>query len=142
MSEEIQNAPIIVPWAIVFTYFFNGILGLGIMIATLFCISDLEAVLEPPSGFAFIEIFRQTTYSIAGTTIMVSIITIMQLAATVSILTAASRQLWSFARDRGVPGWRMLGKVRAFPRSRANLSLKAFLGLIHYLPTLVLISAL
>ncbi|MCJ1393349.1 hypothetical protein MMC18_006222 [Xylographa bjoerkii] len=111
MSEEIQNAPVIVPRAIVFTYFFNGILGLGILIATLFCISDLDVVLEPPSGFAFIEIFRQTTYSTAGTTIMVSIITIMQLAATVSILTAASRQLWSFARDRGVPRWRILEKV-------------------------------
>ena len=114
MSEEIQNAPVIVPWAIVFTYFFNGILGLGIMTATLFCISDLKAVLEPTSGFAFIEIFKQTTYSTAGTSIMVSIITIMQLAATVSILTAASRQLWSFARDHGVPGWRKLQKVSCF----------------------------
>ncbi|MCJ1283182.1 hypothetical protein MMC26_002509 [Xylographa opegraphella] len=111
MSEDLQNAPVIVPWAIVSTYFFNGILGLSIMIATLFGISDLDTVLEPPSGFAFIEIFRQTTYSTAGTSIMVSIITIMQLAATVSILTAASRQLWSFAQDRGVPGWRMLDKV-------------------------------
>lgn len=111
MSEEIQNAPVIVPRAIMFTYLSNGLLGFALMIATLFAIGDLDRALDPPTGFAFIEIFLQATNSIPATTIMVAVITIMQLCATVSILASSSRMFWSFARDRGVPGWRILQRV-------------------------------
>lgn len=44
---------------------------------------------------------------------MVSFVLIMQFCATVSVQTSASRMLWSFRRDMGVPGWRTLRKVSA-----------------------------
>ena len=111
MSEEIVNAAVIVPRSIVFSYTYNGILGFGILLTALFCRGDLDTVLNPPSGYAFIEIFLQATESTTGAAVMTCIITVMQLAASISILTSSSRMLWSFARDHGVPGWRILSKV-------------------------------
>ena len=120
MSEEIQNAPIVVPRAIVFTYISNGAMGFGILLAALFCFNDLGAVLHPRSDFAFIEIFLQATNSVGGTAMMGCIVTVMQLCATVSILASSSRMLWSFARDRGMPGWRIIQRVRSFNASNPS----------------------
>ncbi|MCJ1241866.1 hypothetical protein MMC14_009872 [Varicellaria rhodocarpa] len=111
MCEEITNATIVVPRAIVFTYVTQGALGLGLLLAVLFYINDLTTVLKPPSGYAFIEIFLQATGSAAGTATMVSIVTTMQFVATVSNVAAASRMLWAFSRDKGIPGWKLISRV-------------------------------
>lgn len=50
----------------------NGLLGLGMLIAVLFCLGNLEDALSTPTGFPFIEIFRQATNSTSGGTVMVS----------------------------------------------------------------------
>ena len=112
MSEEIQNAANIVPRSIVLSYFYNGLLGFGMLLALLFARGDLSTLENPPSGYAFIEIYYQATHSTAGTAVMVSFVLIMQFCATVSVQTSASRMLWSFSRDRGVPGWKLLRKVK------------------------------
>ena len=57
------------------------------------------------------EIFLDATGSIAGATIMASVITVMQISADVGIFASASRMCWSFARDRGLPGWKFLSCV-------------------------------
>ncbi len=119
MSEEIQNAANIVPKSIVLSYFYNGLLGLGMILAMLFARGDLSTLENPPSGYAFIEIYYQATHSVAGTAVMASFILIMQFCATVSVQTSASRMLWSFSRDMGVPGWKVLRRVR-IPISRAH----------------------
>lgn len=50
----------------------NGCLGLGMLIAVLFCLGNLDDALSTPTGFPFIEIFRQATNSTSGGTVMVS----------------------------------------------------------------------
>lgn len=112
MSEEIQNATIVVPRALVFSYFYNGLLGLGMLLALLYAYNDLNILENPPQKYAFIELCYQVTHSVAGTAVMVSLVLIMQFCATVSVQTSASRMLWSFSRDMGVPGWRVLRRVR------------------------------
>ena len=49
----------------------NGCLGAAMLIAILFCLGDLDSALVTPTGFPFIEIFTQATYSTAGGTLMV-----------------------------------------------------------------------
>jgi amino acid transporter len=46
----------------------------------------------------------------------------MSIAATLSFVATASRMTFAFARDRGMPGWRWLGHVRAISplRNEAN----------------------
>lgn len=111
MSEEIQNAPTVVPWSVLFSVVVNGALALSILIATLFVTEDLQSALNSPTGYAFMDIFVQATGSVAGATIMASIITVMQLFANVGLLASCSRMTWSFARDRGLPGYKTLAKV-------------------------------
>ncbi|KAI1396457.1 amino acid transporter [Hypoxylon fuscum] len=111
MSEEIQNAAIIVPRAMIFTILLNGTLGFGILVAILFCIGDVDSALASPTGFPVMAIFQQGVGSEQGAQTMASILVILNLCATVSLVASASRMTWSFARDRGLPGWSYISKV-------------------------------
>ncbi|KAI1313257.1 amino acid transporter [Xylaria venustula] len=111
MSEEILNADIIVPRAMVFSVLLNGALGFGILIAILFCLGDVDMALASPTGFPFMTIFEQGVGSVPGAQTMASILVILMLCGTVSVVASASRMTWSFARDRGLPGWVHISKV-------------------------------
>lgn len=115
MSEEIANAPVLVPRSIMLSVAINGTLGFSMLIALLFCLGDIDTALESPTGFPFMGIFLQATGSVAGTATMGSIITAMGISTSVGMLASTSRQFWSFARDRGIPGWRIWSKVRRQP---------------------------
>ena len=80
---------------------------------TLFVTADLQSSLQSKTGYAFMDIFVQATGSVAGATAMASIITIMQQFANVGLLASCSRMSWSFARDRGLPGYKTLAEVRS-----------------------------
>ncbi|KAL9072687.1 MAG: hypothetical protein Q9161_003396 [Pseudevernia consocians] len=111
MSEEIKNATAVVPRSIVFGLIMNGSIGFGIIIATLFCIGDPNAIANTSYQYPFIAIFVQATKSTGGSAVMVALIILVGLGLDIGIMAAASRMLWSFARDKGVPGWRHISKV-------------------------------
>ena len=113
MSEEIVSAAVIVPQALVYSVIVNGVLAWAMVIALIFCIGDVTAALNATQTlyYPFIEIFYQAVNSRAGAAIMTSIILIMGIASIVGVYAAASRMLWSFARDRGVPMHHRLVKV-------------------------------
>jgi choline transport protein len=90
---------------------FNGILGFIMMITVLFCIGDLQTVLETDTGFPFIQVFYDSVGSVAGATVMGAIVLVLTWACAIGITTTASRMTWSFARDRGTPFSRILKKV-------------------------------
>lgn len=113
MSEEIQNAAVVVPNAIVFSIILNGVLGFGMALALLFCIGDIDAALHTNTGFPFIEIFYQAVQDVTGAALMTSIIITLSLCATVGIVASASRQLWAFSRDRAIPGWEHIQRVNS-----------------------------
>ena len=113
MAEEIQNAAVVVPRAITFSIFLNGTLGLGMALALLFCLGDINAALNTPTHFPFMEIFSQAIQNLTGAALMTSIVISLSLCATVGQAASASRQLWAFSRDRAVPGWRYLSRVDA-----------------------------
>ena len=111
MSEEIQDASVVVPRAIMFTIVINGSLAFGMLIATLFSLNDVQGALNTPTGYPYMEILLRSTHSVAGATILASILVVMQYFANVGLLASASRMCWSFARDRGLPGWNWLQHV-------------------------------
>ena len=122
MSEEIHNASTTVPRAMVASIVINGVLGFSMYTAVLFCIGDIDAVLTSNYGQPFIEVFVQATQSTAGSAVMVAVIIVTFIGGCIGYIAAASRQLWSFSRDQGVPFWRELSKVRfAFQISRMQL---------------------
>ena len=103
VAEEVYNASTVVPWAIVATIIVNGVLGFALLVALLFCLGDVTAALETPTGFPFIEIFAQATNSNAAATAMTCLILFLLTASGSGVMATASRLLWSFARDNGVP---------------------------------------
>ncbi|XHF97054.1 hypothetical protein AWENTII_000658 [Aspergillus wentii] len=111
MSEEIDNAPVVVPRSIMLSVLINGALGFSMLIAMLFSLGDIDTALDSPTGYPFMQIFLQATGSVAGTTVLCSIITIMGMCTSVGMLASTSRQFWSFARDRGIPGWKLWSEV-------------------------------
>lgn len=111
MAEEVKNAAVNVPRSMFFTIFVNGALGFGSIIALLYSIGDVDAALSSPTGWPFIEIFYQATQSKGGATAMTSVLIVLIVCATFGYVASASRQLWAFARDRGVPGWQLISKV-------------------------------
>ncbi|KAK0510423.1 hypothetical protein JMJ35_006855 [Cladonia borealis] len=136
MAEEIQNASTIVPYSLLASITLNGFLGFGMLIAVLFCLGDLDAAENSPTGYPFMEIFMQATRSAAGSSVMITIVTILQICATIACLAGSSRMTWSFARDHGLPGWRILSRVD--PRTSIPTASVAFtttiaclLGLIN-----------
>ncbi|KAB8230922.1 amino acid/polyamine transporter I [Aspergillus alliaceus] len=111
MAEEISNAPTYVPISLMLTVLINGTLGFAMLLALLFCLGDIDKALNDPTGLPFVGIFLQATESIPGTAVMACIIIVMCFCTSVGMLASASRQFWSFSRDRGIPGWRIWSQV-------------------------------
>lgn len=112
MSEEIQNAALVVPRSIMISIFINGALGFAVLLATLFNLNNIEKALKTPTTYPFMQVFLDSIGSVAGATAMVSIITALLFLNNIGILATASRMCWSFCRDRGLPGWQSLQHVR------------------------------
>jgi choline transport protein len=88
------------------TAVFNGTLGFIMVITLCFCLGDVNEVMESPigaMGFPFIEVFHQGVQSVAGATVMTSILIVMSVFCCITNIATASRQLFAFARDKGVP---------------------------------------
>ncbi|MCJ1319621.1 hypothetical protein MMC15_004957 [Xylographa vitiligo] len=111
MSEEIRGAATVVPQTMILSLIINGVLGLAALVATLFCIGDVDAALASTTGYPFMEIFQSATGSVGGAAFMSVILFIMQTFAAIGLVAATSRMFWAFARDRGLPGWQYLSRV-------------------------------
>ncbi|RAH69809.1 putative GABA permease [Aspergillus aculeatinus CBS 121060] len=113
MSEEIHNAERVVPQSILTSVVINGLLGFGMVLSTLFTMTDVDTALATPTGYPYMQVFCSATSSVGGCTVMSAIVPILVTATAVGSLASSSRMVWSFARDRGLPGWRILSRVNA-----------------------------
>lgn len=111
MAEEALNAAVAIPRAIVMSTMINGALGFGMLLTLLFCMGNVDDVLNSKTNYPFLEIFHQATGSVGGTIGMYSVMLCCGFASAVGALAATSRQFWSFSRDRAVPGWWIWSRV-------------------------------
>lgn len=81
----------------------NCVLGLAFAVLLLFSTSPLEALLDTPTGFPFMQILLDVTHSRAATIILSLIPALIAVVATIAGMASTSRTLWAFARDDGVP---------------------------------------
>ncbi|KAJ4983075.1 amino acid transporter [Stagonosporopsis vannaccii] len=103
MSEELKDASAVLPKAMMWAVFFNGVFGIIMMITFVFCGGALDSVLDSPTGVPVLQAVYNATGSIAGTVVMGAILVILVFFAAVSVTAASSRQIWAFARDKGLP---------------------------------------
>ncbi|KAJ8128327.1 hypothetical protein O1611_g5307 [Lasiodiplodia mahajangana] len=115
MAEEIENPAMNVPRAIVTTVLLNGSTGWAMVLAVLFCLGDIDSVINSPTGFPFIQVFYNGTGR-AGATVMTIVVIVIIWCAVIGFAATASRMTWSFARDRGLPFHSFIRKVH--PRTR------------------------
>lgn len=113
MSEEVHNATLVVPRTMVLAILINGALGFGMTLTMVFCIGDVTAALQTPTGYPFLEIFQQGLQSTTGAAVVGSLFVVFGGACATTILAACSRLTWAFARDAGMPGHRLLSRVHA-----------------------------
>ncbi|KAJ9608557.1 hypothetical protein H2200_007545 [Cladophialophora chaetospira] len=111
MAEEIHDAGITLPRVIVWSVNGNALLGFLMAVTLIFTLGDVDSVLNTQTRQPFIQLFYNATRSRAGTSVMTAIVVVMLNACCVSEVATASRQLWSFARDGGLPGSSWLSVV-------------------------------
>ena len=106
------------------TVLFNETLGFIMVITLCFCLGDLNRVMDSLTGamgYPFIEDFHQGVQSVAGATVMTSILIVLLVFCCITNIATASRQLFAFARDKGVPFSRFFSYV-GFLRHRVPVA--------------------
>jgi len=125
LAEEVKDAAWVSPRAMVSTAVVNYSLAF-IMTVTVFSTlgNDLDTLLATPLGQPWIQILLNATGSLVATNILVVLICSLLMFSSVNQVTASSRQLWSFARDQGLPFSNWFAYVRSsfpLPDPFANL---------------------
>ncbi|KAF2147644.1 amino acid transporter-like protein [Myriangium duriaei CBS 260.36] len=102
MVEELPNPRRTAPRALVLAIIGGATTGFIFMVVCLFCIQDLNEVLNSSTGLPFMVLLQQTIGLGGGAALLVLFI-VSGLGQGISIFTTASRLTWAFARDQGYP---------------------------------------
>lgn len=138
MAEEIHNASVIVPRSMVTSVLINGVFGFAALMAILFSITDLEGALASPTGYPFMAVF-QTAAGARGATVMTCAIVCLGTFGSWALLATASRQVWAFSRDNGMPGSRFLSRIE--PKSALPVYAIALTICVNFLIPLIYIGS-
>lgn len=110
MSEELKDASLVLPSAMMWASFFNALFGLVMLITLCFCLGpdwqdNVLGLGDTPTqtGIPIIQVLYTSTNSITGTMIMTTILIILSMVGTITVIASSSRQVWAFARDKGFP---------------------------------------
>lgn len=99
------------PRGMIWTLILNGSTGFVMIVTLAFCVGNIDDVLTSETGFPFIQVFLNATGSVGAATGMTIVIMVMQFCAAISNVATTSRQVYSFARDRGLPFSDFLAQV-------------------------------
>ncbi|KAH7112914.1 amino acid/polyamine transporter I [Dendryphion nanum] len=103
MAEEVRNAPKTLPRVMLWTVTINGAMGFIMLVTFCYTVGDVEAAITTPTGYPIIQVFYGATGSVASTTGLCCLLIILNLANNLTNMAGASRQMFAFARDRGMP---------------------------------------
>lgn len=104
MSEEVKNAPKVVPKAMVLALVINGVAAWVFLIALLYTMGSLDDALNTPYGYPITQIFFELAGgSPAGTNALMSFQIMTGFLSLFGTMASVSRLIWAFARDKGLP---------------------------------------
>lgn len=103
MAEEVSEAAITVPRAMIWSFLLNVPFTFGLLLTYLFCIGSVEDAVLSPTGFPFTYVFQNATKSVLSTIGMTVVILILLIMITISAMASTARQTFAFARDNGLP---------------------------------------
>lgn len=96
------------------SFILNVVLGLVMIITLMFTWGDMTKIASTDTGYPFLQIFYDTTHSLGGTNGMTCLLIIPLTASCMAVVATASRQIWAFSRDNGVPFSPLIAKVSDF----------------------------
>lgn len=111
MSEEIRDSSLVLPRAMIWTCLINGTLGFVMLVTFCFCLGNVDDILSNPDVMPFVQTFFIATNSNVGTSFMTAILIILTICGCISNVATASRQMFAFARDDGLPFSKFLAYV-------------------------------
>ena len=132
MSEETRSASVTAAKGVVNSIVVSAIAGYLLIMALTFAIKNLNAVAASGS-FAVITVLEQALGK-GGAEALLFIAVMGQLFCGMSAVTAASRMLYAFSRDRATPGWRLWSRLNASHVPYLGVLLIAFLAFLLALP--------
>ncbi|KAF2764011.1 amino acid transporter [Teratosphaeria nubilosa] len=113
LSEELYNAAYVLPRAMVATSIINYLMGFAMVLTVMFTVGpDVDSVLHTRLGMPWVQIMYNATGSYTASMTFACLVGSLLTCCLINNVTAASRQLWSFARDGAIPGSRFLARVR------------------------------
>lgn len=102
MSEETHDAAIRGPVAINAAIIVSGMTGWLLTITFCFCLGDLEATINSPTGMPVAQIFLNAGGTTGGT-IMWFFVILVQIFTGIAAMLGCTRMAYAFARDGGFP---------------------------------------
>jgi choline transport protein len=135
MAEEVKDAAVAVPRAMMTIFLVDFALIFPLIVTICYHLPDVDAALEDTTTYPGIWVLRQAM-SRGWIAALLAVMTFMVMASNTTYLAGVSRDLFAFARDRGLPFSDWLSKVddkRKIPRN-ANIfssAVSALLALIY-----------
>jgi len=135
MSEETLAASRAAAWGTVMSVVLSVVLGFVLLVAVTFAVPDVEGTLA--AGANAVTYIWSTALGQAWAELLLFIAVVAQFFCGTASLTAASRMLFAFSRDRAVPGWRLWRTVAANRVPVNAVTAIAVLAWALMLPTLI-----
>lgn len=106
MSEEVKNAAYAIPRTMLAVYIVNFLLIFPAILTVCYHIPSIEDALADTTTYPAIYVLRQSM-STGWITVILVVICLLNVASNIVYLAAVTRDLFAFARDKGLPfsGW-------------------------------------
>ncbi|KAM0723695.1 hypothetical protein Q7P37_000683 [Cladosporium fusiforme] len=112
LGEEVRDASRVLPLSMLATAVVNYSF-IFVMVIALVTVkgASIDELLETPYAQPYVHIYYNVTQSKEGATALTALIFILLFFGVNNQVTTTSRQLWSFARDKGLPWHEFLSRV-------------------------------
>ncbi|KAI9699939.1 MAG: hypothetical protein M1820_007001 [Bogoriella megaspora] len=108
ISEEVEDASLVVPRCMWWSYLGNVFLGIIMLITMLFCMGPLDDAIN--SDVPYLLLFNNSGSQ--GLSICLNVILFLLIySGNITALATGSREVWAFARDKGLPFSRWIGHM-------------------------------
>lgn len=94
IAEETIDASRIIPIAITWSVAYNIMTLFIIGTAMIFCLGDVDSLINTRTGQPFIQMFYNATQSYVGTSVMAAILIVLVECCVINEVATSSRQLW------------------------------------------------
>ncbi|KAF2724583.1 amino acid transporter [Polychaeton citri CBS 116435] len=111
MTEEMKDPAKEAPLAMILSVLLGTVTGFVFLICAFFCVGDLAATANTPTGVPLLQILLDSVGNVHGATTLGAMIAVIVLFSANSLMAEGSRALWAFSRDNGLPCSSLFSKV-------------------------------